>query len=94
MEILHSPGNMRLDSLAVLLGAACSINFSRWAVYSLPSFSSPHAKVAKVGSCLQVCSFVSFLCPLGKDFFPSMPEAEIGDEILAKYTSNTHGSAG
>lgn len=95
MEVLHSPGNMRLNSLAVLLGAVCSINFSRWAVNSLPSFSSPHAKVARVGSCLQVCSSVSFLCHLGKEFFPSMPEDEIGGKILAKYnTSNTHGSAG
>lgn len=39
--------------------------------------------------------FVSFLCPLEKDFLPFIPEAEIGGEILAKYnTRNTHGSAG
>lgn len=92
---LALPGNISLDSLAGLLGAVCSINFSRWAVYLLSSFSSPQAEVARVGFCLQVCSSVSFLCLLGKDLFPSMPESEIGGEILAKYnTSNTHGSAG
>lgn len=82
---------------AAFLGRSlvCSINFSRRAACSLPSFSSLHTEVARVGSCLQVCSSVSFLHPLGKDFFPSIAEAEIGGEILAKYnTSNTHGSAG
>lgn len=87
MELLHSPGNMRLDSLAVLLGAVCSINLSRWAVYSFPSFSSPHANVARDGSRLQVVALYPFHAP-------SMPEAEAGSKILAKYnTSNTHGSA-
>lgn len=61
---LAFPGKMRLDSLAVLLGTVCSINFGWWAVYSLPSFSSPHTRVARVRSCLQVCLSV----PLGKGF--------------------------
>lgn len=65
MEILHSPGKMRLDSLAVILGAVCSINISSWVVYSLSSFSSLHTKVARVGSCLEVCILS---VPLGKGF--------------------------
>lgn len=70
-EVFHPLGSMGLDSLTAFLWAVCSLNFSRWAVCWLPLFSSPHAKVARVGSSLQVCSSVTFLWPLGEGVLPS-----------------------